>query len=172
MLNKLIEEKSYSILKELSIDNLPIEIDKIAQHVGVEIKEDVLDASISGFLLAKNGKNTIGINSDESLVRKRFTIAHEIGHYILHSNRENDLYISKIHFRDEASSTGEMKREREANAFAAGILMPRFLIERELEKLDEKSPVENIISALANIFNVSEIAMSYRLLNLGFIRRF
>lgn len=172
MLNKLIEEKSSLILKELSIDKLPIEVDTIAQHFGVEIKEDVLDESISGFLLAKNGKNAIGINFNESSVRKRFTKAHELGHYVLHSNKENDLFISKIHFRDETSSTGEMKREREANAFAAGILMPRFLIERELEKQDEKSPVEDVISILAKIFNVSEIAMSYRLLNLGFIRRF
>lgn len=172
MLNRAIEEKSLRVLQELSIEKLPIDINKIAMHLGVKIKEDLIDDSISGFLISKKGKNVIGINSNESQVRKRFTIAHELGHFILHSNKEDDLFISKIHFRDEESSTGEMKREREANAFAAGILMPRFLIEKELSKLKGKSAVEDAVSKLASIFNVSEIAMSYRLLNLGFIRRF
>lgn len=172
MLNRAIEERSLRVLKELSIEKLPIDVNEIALHYGVKIKEDTFDDTISGFLISKKGKNIIGINSNESPVRKRFTMAHELGHFILHSNKEDDLFISKIHFRDEESSTGEMKREREANAFAAGILMPRFLIEKELQKFKDKSPVEEAVSRLANIFNVSEIAMSYRLLNLGFIRRF
>jgi Zn-dependent peptidase ImmA (M78 family) len=172
MLNRPIEDRSLRVLKELSIEKLPIDVNEIALHYGVKIKEDTFDDAISGFLISKNGKNVIGINSNESSVRKRFTMAHELGHFILHSNKEDDLFISKIHFRDEESSTGEMKREREANAFAAGILMPRFLIEKELQQFKDKSAVEDAVSCLANIFNVSEIAMSYRLLNLGFIRRF
>lgn len=73
-------------------------------------------SNASGFLVPD--KNAIFVNKMESPGRKRFTIAHEIGHYVL---KHKESHILK---RDELSSLGTNQQEKEANAFAAELLMP------------------------------------------------
>lgn len=73
-----------------------------------------------------SGKGTIGFNPTESKTRQRFTIAHELGHFELHK-QDSGLFVDKefkMLFRDQNSSSGEIRKEQEANAFAAAILMP------------------------------------------------
>lgn len=70
-------------------------------------------------------------------------------------------------YRNNASSTGEVLIEREANAFAAAILMPKELIAQEINKLLDGDALE-IITKLSKKFGVSEQAMSFRLSNLGY----
>jgi len=71
-------------------------------------------------------------------------------------------------FRDEKSSEGSDRREIEANHFAACLLMPEELVELEIEKLGRDLD-ESDIETLAQIFEVSPIAMSIRLSALGHI---
>ena len=69
----------------------------------------------------------------------RFTIAHELAHYILHT-KETKLFVDKqVLYRDGKSSTGEILQEREANAFAASLIMPGKLITEEVEKLKHEN---------------------------------
>ena len=66
----------------------------------------------------------IGVNEDHHSNRQRFSIAHEIAHFVLH---HGDTYIDKgyrVHFRDLESGSGTKREEMEANAFAAALLMP------------------------------------------------
>ncbi len=171
---KIIERKASKIISDFNGNKLPIDVEKIVKQLGVEIIEDDLGSNVSGVLFIKNGKGTIGYNPDENinLERRRFTIAHELGHYVLH-RFDNDVFVDKSQLkvkfnRDEKSSTGEITIEREANAFAAALLMPKELLEKEIEKLsfDLLGDNTNIIGVLADKFKVSEQAMTFRMMNL------
>ncbi|MCQ2097650.1 MAG: ImmA/IrrE family metallo-endopeptidase [Fibrobacter sp.] len=85
-----------------------------------------------------------------SPIRDRFTIAHEIGHYFLHSFAGEKKIC--------ANRRDSNRVEWEANWFAASFLMPKYLID------EMSSPNE---SKLADAFGVSEEAASYRLKNIG-----
>lgn len=119
------------------------------------------------------GEPLIGYNQTESEVRQRFTIAHELGHLFLHNNGVLDgVYVDRsaeytIEFRNEVSSSGEVRKEREANAFAAALLMPKSLLLEEIEQHHLNLADDDSLIVLAKKFNVSVSAMAYRLLNLG-----
>ena len=92
-----------------------------------------LGQDISGLLAIENNQGTIGYNQNESRVRRRFTIAHELGHYELHKN-QSALFVDKQFkiYRSQNSSTvnNNQELEKEANAFAAAVLMPEEFIKR------------------------------------------
>ena len=71
-------------------------------------------------------------------------------------------------FRDNTSSTGEYLKEREANSFAAALLMPRKSVEEKAAEYNTEI-AEDLIYALARDFNVSNQAMQIRLANLGIV---
>jgi Zn-dependent peptidase ImmA (M78 family) len=173
MIKKKIDERVNEILHQLKIDELPIPIEKIANKLNLAVVPADLGPDVSGALIIDEGKATIGINVGESKVRRRFTIAHELGHYCLHKSNSNLFVEMKVFFRDLDSSSGEEKKEREANEFAATILMPSSLIKRELTIALKDNTIKNdesLIRHLAKKFNVSEIAMTYRLINLNYLQ--
>lgn len=168
-----IEAKAEQLLCKLSDVRLPIDLDLVAKAIKVTLVAESLEDQVSGFFLSKDGKNTIGYNSTHHSNRQRFTIAHEIGHMLLHSTKA-PLFIDQekgenIYYRNEHSSTGEFELEREANVFAAALLMPRNLIEREFYKHAKNGSFNELSSKLAETFGVSEQAMSFRLHNLGLV---
>ena len=172
MANKVfIIEKTTGLLKKYNIYLPPVEISVIVKGEGLHIDEQDFGESVSGLLVSNNARRIIGINKTETYNRKRFTLAHELGHYVLHRHSELEEYISinKVDFRNSVSSTGEVKKEREANSFAANILMPEFMIKDEVARLEKNISVEDAIERLANTFQVSEAAMTYRLINLKYI---
>jgi len=169
MLNKRIEKRTSAILEELKIEKLPIPVHKVAESLGLVIKPYDLGEEISGVLVIEEGQGIIGFNPNESTVRQRFTIAHELGHYELHKDG-NELFVDKnfkVLFRNQNSSTGEIVKEQEANAFAAALLMPEHFIRREIEKNSFDLTDEGTMKKLARAFNVSVPAMTYRISNLG-----
>lgn len=169
MLNKRIERLTTKILEELKIERLPIAVHKIAQSRGLNIKPYDLGEDISGVLVIEGGQGTIGFNPSESLVRQRFTIAHELGHYELHKDG-NELFVDKnfkVLFRDHNSSSGEFIKEQEANAFAASLLMPESFVRKEIQKNIFDLTEEGSMKKLAKTFNVSVPAMTFRISNLG-----
>ena len=163
-----IEKITSNLLQEIKSLKPPVQVEEIAQNLGLKILPYDLGEKVSGVLVIKNGKATIGYNRTESFVRRRFTIAHELGHYFLHRTTR-DLFIDKqfkVLFRDESSSSGEIKQEQEANAFAAALLMPEELLKEEIKKLDLDLADEDAIKKLATAFKVSTIAMTFRISNL------
>ncbi len=170
MLIKYIEERAEKLLKENNLFSAPIDLLKFAENLKVNVEAVYLEDDVSGFFVIKEKVPYIRYNSMEIEPRRRFTIAHELGHFILHS-KDTSLFIdkvSKVMFRDSQSSTGEQLKEREANAFAAALLMPKDLIWEEASKLSEEHK-EDIVSELCKKFNVSEQAMGIRLANLGML---
>jgi len=180
---KYIEQLTTQILQETQCFNqLPINIKEVAFKRGLTIKphplgEDREGNEISGVLVVKDGKGTIGYNKTHPKVRVRFTIAHEIGHYELQHQR-GGLFVDKpknhlsVQFRDNKSSTGEDIQEQEANAFAAALLMPAEKVKQELQKtnFDLSDETDKALKKLANDFEVSTQAMAFRLANLGYLQ--
>lgn len=99
----------------------------------------------------------IYVNAKHSEVRRRFTIAHEIAHFVLHRDLISDGITEDALYRSGLSDAVE----REANGLAAEILMPRHLV-RSYVASGTRNAAE-----LAEIFEVSQQAMEYRLANLG-----
>lgn len=164
-----IEEKAKTILSELKIQSPPVPVEQVAEHLGLSLQAAHLGDNVSGILVLDGATGTIGYNSTHAQVRRRFSIAHELGHYILHKDSRS-LFIDKRYFavyhRNELSSTGEDRVEIEANRFAAALLMPTDMLKNEITKNDFDLGDEEVLSSLARKFNVSTQAMAYRLASL------
>ena len=151
----------------------PVDIEAIARHLNAQVVEEKLDRSVSGLLYRDGDQVVIGVNSAHADRRRRFTIAHEIGHLVLHKGRPLVLDHVRVNFRDANSSTASDLEEIQANAFAAEILMPREPVIAGAKKLLEDRAVTEaaVIEYLAQGFEVSDQAMEYRLINLGLRRQ-
>ncbi|MEC7264684.1 MAG: ImmA/IrrE family metallo-endopeptidase [Bacteroidota bacterium] len=163
-----IEKRAEQILEENNCTSLPINVKGLVVNMGIKLEKINFDDDVSGLFVIKKDKPYICYNANQSKNRIRFTIAHELGHYLLHS-KTIPLFIdkqNKVLYRDSKSSTGEISMEIEANAFAAALLMPEKLIQNELDKMEVEE--EDVIQYLADKFSVSPQAMSFRLSNLGY----
>lgn len=164
-----IEQKAEEILESLGITKAPIDLYKIAKHLRVAIVEEDLDDDISGLLFHKGKKSIVAVNRTHSSNRHRFTIAHELGHHELHKNKQ-DVFVDKsaVHYRNQLSATGTDLHEIEANNFAAALLMPKSFLQIDIENI--ATPITDFhVERMALRYGVSELAMGFRLKNLGFI---
>jgi len=159
------------LLREQGLgDSPPINVHRIARNLGIEVVERpglvVKGEEASGFLLRMRGRTICVLNGDDHANRKRFTVAHEIGHYLLHPFQET--YID-WNFRNNKSSEGTDRREIEANGFAAELLMPEELIRAEIPSPLNIIEDDDQIRDLARRFRVSPQAMTLRLTNLDLL---
>ncbi len=161
-----IRKETKKFLKKHAVDHLPIDIFALIEQEGLKIIFEDMEDDHSGFLLVEKGKGTVAINSSHHANRQRFTGAHELGHYILHTQGVDRLFVDKAFRRSAASSTGEDYIEIEANRFAAEILMPEALIK---ETVGDRPLTDLDIYQLSLDFEVSEQAMTLRLVNLRLI---
>ncbi len=150
-----------SLLDKVWVDKgFPVDPADIASSLGVVVYEANAPGSISGALIKEEGKDPIIVLSKtDSRNRKRFTCAHELGHYAKRSE-ENAATYKYVDLRSDLSSGGSDPDEIFANRFAAALLMPESAVR---EFVGRKMPV----FLLAETFGVSAEAMSYRLKNLG-----
>jgi len=175
MIHSYIETRAEKLLMEAGEFKVGVDVENCALFLEVKVKAVNLEDDVSGFLVFNGDVAHIGYNNTHSEHRHRFTIAHELGHYILHK-KNTRVFIEKkqkaderIMFRNNSSSTGEYLMEREANSFAAALLMPKKLIEERIAKSNNGENPDELISDLARDFNVSPQAMRIRLTNLGIV---
>jgi len=173
---KDIEKLAVRLLEKLNLNVSPIRVKTVARSLNIKLDSADLGHDISGVLVVDGGKPRIGYNKSHSVTRQRFSIAHEIGHYYLkHSgNKKNNVFVDgiKVMFRRDNHSNANYTQEMEANAFAAALLMPSGLVEKKFKYLVEKDDLlsdDKIIKIMAKHFKVSEMAMTYRLMNLDII---
>jgi Zn-dependent peptidase ImmA (M78 family) len=149
----------------------PVPVSDLAERLNIKVVTTPLQNGVSGALIKDGGKCFIAVNSEHHRNRRRFTIAHEIGHYSLehglddHVDREFTVLM-----RDENSSTAENSLEIAANQFAAALLMPKDLVFRDFARLGRFD--DEAIQRLALKYQVSEFAFQLRLRNLGLIQPF
>jgi hypothetical protein len=140
---------------------IPVRVGMLARDLGLEVVLAGLSPNISGLIepsASAPSSFIIKVNKYESDERQRFTIAHEIAHFLLHRDYIKNGVIDNVMYRSSLSS----RKETEANKLAADILMPNPLVLRELESIGGKRD-EIAAIALARKFRVSAAAMKVRL---------
>ncbi len=170
---KRIETLVGDILRECGTVEPPIAVELVARQYGLQIRFQPLQSDLSGFLYHDEQHAVIGVNSSHPKVRQRFTIAHELGHFLLHQN--DALHVDRaVHakFRSSLSKEGTDVDEIEANLFAAELLMPRILLAQDLEQTDAVDILDDqFFNQFAHRYNVSAQALLLRLINLGYIEQ-
>jgi Zn-dependent peptidase ImmA (M78 family) len=172
------ETEATSLLARLGVTSTPTPVEEIAARLKIDIYYERFPAETSSVLIRQaDGTSVIGVNSRHAPRRQRFSLAHELGHAVMHVGRtvapEGEAFISKpleILFRDDVAQRGTDQREIEANAFAAALLMPEPLVRQRFRTLWDRQPSHNIdrvVAELADDFDVSSQAMRFRLVNCG-----
>lgn len=147
----------------------PVDVIGIAKAYGINVYTAEFDNEVSGAIRydSQTKKFEIIVNKNNAEVRRRFTIAHELGHYFLHQEMliNSDVHIDTLYRLAVQADKTTKEQEREVDYFAGALLMNRMAI----EKLIENYSVEE----LANIFGVSYSAMTVRLniLELFWVRK-
>ena len=139
------------------LQEAPVDLLAMADALGLSVTMDApLGPDISG-RITRGGTSPSGyhieINGAHSPNRRRFTLAHEIAHYLLHRDLIGDGIEDDALYRSRLSN----ETEAEANRLAARILMPPDLV-MKLFRAGLKS-----LAGLSAAFHVSEEAMRIRL---------
>jgi Zn-dependent peptidase ImmA (M78 family) len=173
MTNEEIDEQAEQTLRKTEAYRLPVPIEVVAHRLKLRTEAAALGDSVSGMLVVEDNRGAIAYNSSHARVRQRFTVAHEIAHFLLHlkKNRRSQLFIDRYVFRrDENSATGSDHEEVEANRFGAALLMPAAFVRKEIRKHELDLDDEEALTFLARRFQVSTAAMTNRLNTLGLLR--
>ncbi|HYK53710.1 MAG TPA: ImmA/IrrE family metallo-endopeptidase [Candidatus Eremiobacteraceae bacterium] len=146
-----------------------MDLDAIVKHFGASVREVKLDADLSGMLVRDGALKIITVARGHHQHRKRFTIAHELGHLVMHPGRPyiaESAHVVRVDRRVNAAGLADPREEYEANQFAAALLMPRTLVEEQWNR-HAGEDADRTIDGLASRFQVSAAAMRYRVSNLG-----
>lgn len=173
------ESRANELVASQGVTAPPVPVEEICERLGLAVVYEALPADTSSLLIRQSdGRRVIGVNSRHALKRQRFSLAHELGHALLHvpeNSRRGEALVSRpleILFRDGLASQGTNTIEIAANSFAAALLMPTDLVRARFRKRlqqDLTRRLDDVIEDLADDFDVSEQAMRYRLVNLGLI---
>jgi Zn-dependent peptidase ImmA (M78 family) len=166
-----------AIVEEFHKQNRPpYSMDELAEKLGVEtFKAGFEDNRVSGWIERRPDNSfQIVVNKNHPLKRRRFTLAHELAHFILHEHKIGKDVVDTILYRSDLSDY----LEHEANRTAADLLMPANLLEQDIldewqqkggydktitkEGPDTKS-LNTLIAKLAKKYNVSKAAMQIRI---------
>ena len=148
-----------------------VDVFAVAKSLGVTIAEPIAFESdqISGFL-KRNSESIaeIVVNKNHNPERQRFTIAHEIGHFVLHAREllhvDDNVSAQPAFFRDAESSKATKLKEIEANQFAAELLMPSDEIQDLVkQKIEAGESFDIAVLELADTYQVSQIAMTIKI---------
>ena len=168
---KHISELVETVLAATQSYNPPIKVEWIAQHYGLLVHKQEVEDDVSGYLLRnlQLGCAVIGVNNRHHPNRQRFTVAHELGHFLLHKG--NEVHVDRgfqLKHRNNRSKDGNDLEEIEANLFASELLMPEKLISAEILRAHHLDvDLEEHVAKLAAKYEVSQQAMAIRLSRLG-----
>ncbi|EHH1035571.1 ImmA/IrrE family metallo-endopeptidase [Vibrio parahaemolyticus] len=139
-------------------NEFPVKVGALAKSFGISVKSSTLDAGISGEIKREDGGFVIRVNRHDVKARQRFTLAHEIAHFLLHKELIGDGIVDDILYRSSLSD----RMEAQANRLAADILMPMTFINKKMIELGQYREEERI-EKIATLLEVSITALKYRL---------
>jgi Zn-dependent peptidase ImmA (M78 family) len=168
LLDNKVQKKLDSIITHDCYKGYELQLDSVCTKLGLSLfSATFTDTNLSGAIYKDNDQFKIYVNKNHPITRKRFTIAHEIGHYISAlsgSHSAKQLFSDNQCFEDYNISYRKnglfSEAETEANEIAAQILMPEIDVKHFTE---QKLSIEE----MAERFFVSQAAMSIRLYSLG-----
>lgn len=168
-----IEKKTEELLSNINYENGEIDVISVANSLGLSVGNAVLDDDVDGFIIVDESKKEIlniktdkliGVNSSRDLDLKRFIIAHEIAHFVLHYNQKSikGMYAHRDH-RNEKE-----EKEIDADYFAANLLMPKEPFKSRFHMLKEKNlSLVDISLLLASYFKVPLENVKGRIVDMG-----
>jgi Zn-dependent peptidase ImmA (M78 family) len=146
----------------------PVPLKEIAKELGYKVVYfvDKKDQDISGYV--HYGEMTIGLNSKDSDLRQRFTLAHEIGHILNGDGKDGGI---ELDYRSNMTLNSSDLKEVKANKVAAELLMPsqEFKLKFKEIKNEYYDSVKITIFKLSIYFQASEEACRIRAENLKLI---
>ena len=157
--NRILPEDKSVVEKYLC--EIPVKLGSMAKELGIVVKRSpTIPRNISGKITKQPTGYEIKINKYESLARQRFTLAHELAHFLLHRTEIDRLgeIADNVLYRSGASETIEY----EANRLAAQIIMPEEAISERQQAIGNNID-ENIVDQLAKEFGVSKAVMEIRI---------
>lgn len=151
-----IEAVAADVLREIeygSEKSFAVDLHLIAEKYGLKLTDvDFTEEDVSGAFVKEDGE--IFVNKKDPIFRKKFTIAHELGHYFLHSDFTAEIVYRK---NGEVDITEEERIiEQEANWFAASLLMPREAVKAAWRYFPD-------VLKIAEIFDISTVAATWRI---------
>lgn len=158
-INQKIEDLTSRILINNDMYNIPVDSVKIAKTYDISVYEGKLDNKIAGAIryYKEDDKLKILVNKNYPKTKQNFTVAEELGYYILH---EKDLKKEEIHINLVDKEITE--EEKEVEYFAGALLMNKTLLEKVYNS-------NSTILELAELFQVSVSSMTLRLNILGLL---
>lgn len=153
-----LSESSKSIICKYQ-NELPVKLGEIAKEFGLIVKVATLSANISGEIKEIDGVITIKINRHEVKARQRFTLAHEIAHFLLHRHLLKEGIQDDVLYRSKQSNAVEA----EANRLAADILMPAIKTQALIDSLRPDLEWEKVYEEVADCLLVSSTALKIKL---------
>lgn len=166
-MSRLGPSQKFSIMNQFK-HFAPVDVKGMANAMGLTIKEAYLPEHISGMIEPDGTSYVITVNARHSETQKRFTIAHEIGHYVMHEGLiENGIADDSKYQNMEISgrflnTNIGPKEESDANTIAVSVLMPNELLKRHFQEMAGGS-LDEIIQQLSNTFHVSRKSMQIML---------
>jgi Zn-dependent peptidase ImmA (M78 family) len=161
-----IEARATQVLRDHGMLDMVVDPVKLANGAGLRVYNAKFgQENVHGLIALRGGTPRVYVNADDHSVRKRFTIAHELGHFFLHlASSEGEFIDDADNFRvpvePDTAWTEERRQEWEANVFAAALLMNERLVRRMWPEIRD-------IEGMARWFQVSQQAMAIRLDELG-----
>jgi len=167
-----IRRQAEELVEAAAIKKPPVDVERVAKHLGLNVVHAELGKDTSGLLVVQGPEDVrICINKEDPPTRRRFSTAHEIGHWVLKHHTKPGVHVDRGHVvlaRDQRSSQGVDKTEVEANQFASALLMPERMLKEAVAT--SANPLRDVdITDLAKVFQVSEQAMTIRLTRLGLL---
>ena len=157
--------RPFTVIREHQRD-YPVDVEALADSFGIPIIKKDWPDDMSGAIGRDDKGYFIIVNKNHPEVRQRFTIAHEIAHYILHRNQIGEGIKDNWKYRSKMSDADE----REANKLAAEILMPADMLGRAAAEVIGAPGIkqgqrlsEGNLSDVAKALNVSTTALAIRL---------
>jgi len=143
---------------------IPIPIEDLAQQLDIEKIQDLTTDGFEGGLVTDESRSTgfILVNRAARRGRRRFTIGHELGHFLMTSHKppQGGFLCSRADMRQwtDKEKSAAIRMEVEANEFSSLILMPPPILRKEMAKFGDPDLAQ--IVSLATIFDVSKEAVS------------
>jgi Zn-dependent peptidase ImmA (M78 family) len=149
--------KAEEVLEEQCLFDPPIIAERVAKNYGLQVEYYKMKpeyTGVAGFIDPK--KKTIAVNGEDPAHRQNFTIAHELGHYLLQHELEQPEYEVLYRKQRPLAVMNSKPDEQEANCFAANLLVPGDML------LDYMRFPFIFDWQLAGIFGVSAEVIKYR----------
>lgn len=155
------EEAASLLLEDLGIDSYPIDPLEICSMLGIHIFEEPFDG-IEGVLLFDGRKASIGLNKNQTyLPRRKFSIAHELGHFTMDINYGETKFFSCTKKMIETFDKSE-NIELRADQFASELILPSKLVK---PLFNNQEPSWAVLKEIANQFEVSLLPAAIKFIN-------